>query len=181
MRFEAEDTCLVVVDVQERLFPHIFEHGDLEKNLNTLIKGIKELDIPIIVTEQYTKGLGFTIHSLKDSLGESYKPNEKMAFSCCGDEAFISELRMTGKKNVLLTGIETHVCVLQTAVDLRERGFNVGIVADCVSSRNYSDKEYALERMKQEGVFITSKESILFELLKVSGTDTFKAISKLVK
>lgn len=181
MRFEAKHTCLVVIDVQSRLFPHIYEHGDLEKNLNTLIKGIKEIDLPIIVTEQYTKGLGFTIDSVKESLGDSYAPSEKMDFSCCGDEDFMGNLRMSGKKNVILTGIETHVCVLQTAIDLREEGFNVAIVADCVSSRNLTDKEYALERMKQEGVFITSKESILFELLKVSGTDTFKAISKLVK
>jgi nicotinamidase-related amidase len=181
MRFDANDTCLVVIDVQERLFPHINEHNDLEKNLNTLILGIKELEIPIIVTEQYTKGLGFTLDSIKESLSDDYKPLEKKAFSCCGDDDFLAALRMLNKKNVLLSGIETHVCVLQTAIDLREKGFNVGIVADCASSRKLTDKEYALERMKQEGVYITSKESILFELLKESGTPTFKAISKLVK
>lgn len=181
MRFLKEDTAFVLIDVQERLFPHILEHNDLERNINTLVHGFKELELPIIVTEQYVKGLGSTLQSIQKSLGESYKPLEKMSFSCCGDDNFLAAIRGTNKKNILLAGIETHVCVLQTALDLVEMGFNVGLVTDCVSSRKHSDKEFAIERMKQEGVWMMTKESILFELLKLSGTQTFKNISKLVK
>ncbi|MDC1068817.1 hydrolase [Candidatus Kapabacteria bacterium] len=181
MRFEANDTCLVVIDVQEKLFPHIYENQDLEKNIATLIAGFKTMDLPVIVTEQYTKGLGITIDSIKNTLNDSYKPLEKMTFSCCGDDSFMSQIRMINKKNIILCGIETHVCVLQTAIDLKEKGFNVCIINDCVSSRKLSDKLTAIERMKQENIYISSKESILFELLKKSGTDVFKKISKLVK
>ena len=181
MRILAEDTLLVVIDVQERLFPHINFNEIIENNINILINGFKELELPIIITEQYVKGLGSTIPSIKDSLGDFYNPIEKMEFSCMDCAPFLSELRMTNKNNVVLCGIESHVCVLQTGLDLKEKGFNVIIVEDCVSSRKLNDKENALRRYEKEGFTITSFESILFELLRVSGTDVFKKISKLVK
>ena len=106
---------------------------------------------------------------------------EKMSFSCCGEPSFDMNLQNSGKNQILLCGIETHVCVLQTALDLVEEGFEPILVTDAVSSRNLNDKHFAIERMKQEGVKMATVESILFEIARVSGTDSFKAISKLVR
>lgn len=152
----------------------------LEQNLITLTAGFKALEIPFLVTEQYPKGLGFTILPLRRVFGDD-PPIEKMAFSCCDEPQFANTLSVTGKKHVILCGIETHVCVLQTALDLLQAGYQPVVLEDCVSSRKLSDKHIAIERMRQEGVIISSLESILFELTRFSGTETFKAISKLVK
>jgi hypothetical protein len=180
MRILRENTTGLFIDIQDRLFPLMQEREQLEQNLITLTSGLKALEIPLLVTEQYTKGLGFTILPLKMALGD-YSAIEKTAFSCCDEPLFMSVLSATGKKNVILCGIETHVCVLQTAVDLLQAGYQPVVIEDCVSSRKLSDKNTAIERMRQEGVIITSLESILFELTRYSGTETFKAISKLVK
>ena len=181
MRILKENTTGLFIDIQDRLFPHMQEMNQLEQNLITLCAGLKVLDIPILVTEQYTKGLGFTILPLKMAFGDEYSSIEKIAFSCCDEPQFLNALNSTGKKNVLLCGIETHVCILQTALDLLQKGYQPVVIQDCVSSRKLSDKHLAIERMRQEGAIITSLESILFELTRYSGTDTFKAISKLVK
>lgn len=156
------------------------EMDQLEQNLITLAAGLKVLEIPFIVTEQYPKGFGFTILPLKMAFGE-YSAIQKIAFSCCDEPQFANALSAKGKKNVILCGIETHVCVLQTALDLQQSGYQPIVIEDCVSSRKLSDKHTAIERMRQEGVIITSLESLLFELTRFSGTETFKAISKLVK
>lgn len=156
------------------------EMDQLEQNLITLTAGLKVLEIPFLVTEQYTKGLGFTILPLKMAFGD-YSSIEKIAFSCCDEPKFVNALSVTGKKNVILCGIETHVCVLQTTLDLLQEGYQPIVIEDCVSSRKPSDKHTAIERMRQEGAIISSLESILFELTRYSGTETFKAISKLVK
>jgi nicotinamidase-related amidase len=181
MRFLKEDTALVIIDVQERLFPHIYQNDFLERNLITLIKGMRILDLPIIYTQQYTKGLGETIFSIKDLYIWEFQPIEKMAFSCVDELNFVQELGGLNKKNVIIAGIETHVCVLQTAIDLKAMSYNVMVVEDCVSSRKINDKETALKRLNQEGVFVGSYESILLELCRESGTDVFKEISKLIK
>lgn len=180
MRILPKETLAVVVDIQGLLFPHIHDHENLEKNQKTLIEGLKLLEIPLLVTQQYTEKLKPTLPSLSEAIGE-YEHIEKMAFSCCDEPSFAEELAIQGKRNVILFGIETHVCVLQTCIDLIESGYQPIIVADCVGSRKPYDKEIALERMRQEGAIITTKESLLFELQRVSGTDRFKAISKLVK
>ena len=180
MRILKEDTIGVFIDIQERLFPHMQDMDQLEQNLLTLAAGIKVLEIPIVITEQYTKGLGFTILPLKMAFSE-YSVIEKTAFSCCDEPRFADTLREIGKKSVILCGIETHVCVLQTAIDLIQAGYQPIVIEDCVSSRKLSDKITAIERMRQEGAIISSLESILFELTRFSGTETFKAISKLVK
>ena len=180
MRIKKEDTIAVVIDVQERLFPLISDNKNLTDNIVKLIKGLKAIGIEILVTVQYTKGLGFTIQPIKEALGE-LETMEKTFFSCCGDENFINALKNTGKKNVILCGIESHVCVLQTAIDLKEKGFQPILIEDCVSSRRINDKKIAIERMRSEGAIISTHESILFELLEVSGTDSFKAVSKIVK
>ncbi len=180
MRFHRENTSAVLIDVQERLFPHIHRHDELANRTAILLQGLKALNVPILVTEQYVKGLGATIPPLAEQI-EGIKRYEKMTFSCCGNEDFMEEIVHSKKKEIILFGIESHVCVLQTCLDLLSRGLNVVIIEDCVSSRKQSDKEIAIHRMRQEGARISTSESILFELCKAAGSDTFKQISKLVK
>jgi nicotinamidase-related amidase len=180
MRILKENTLALIIDVQERLFPHIHENELLEKNLKTLINGLKVLEIPLLVTEQYPKGLGPTIPSVHNILN-FYPVIEKISFSCCDEPVFLKSLIDSYKQNIIITGIESHVCILQTVLDLLGRNYQPVIIEECVSSRKISDKKVALKRMKQEGAIISTLESILFELLRVSGTDQFKAISKLVK
>jgi len=180
LRIFARETVALVVDIQEKLFPYINNHNSLQTNCEILLSGLNVLNIPIVVTEQYPKGLGPTINSIK-SLIKDFGPIEKLSFSCCGEQKFLDVLHDYGKRNVIIFGIETHVCVLQTVIDLIERGYHPVIIEDCVSSRKSSDRETALKRMAREGVIITTYESILFELCEVAGTDQFKQISKLVK
>ncbi len=180
MRLLKNDTIALVVDFQERLFPVIHQNEQLQKNVTILLQGLNTLDIPMIVTEQYRKGLGATIEPILQLV--EGKPNmEKVAFSCCDEPSVIEKIELSGRRTVLISGIESHICVLQTAIDLKERGFKPVIVVDCVASRTAENKQIALERMKQEGIVLTSYESVLFELCRYSGNDEFKAISKLVK
>lgn len=181
MRLLKDETIVVVIDIQEKLFPHIAENTTLTENCKKIIEGFKILEVPIMITEQYTKGLGYTITEIKDVLEENYKPIEKIDFSCCGSSEFLEKLKNTGKKNIILIGIETHVCVLQTALDLLSEGFQPIIIEDCVSSRSLINKKIAIQRMLHEGCIISTYESILFELCRRAGNDSFKAISKLVK
>ncbi|MFQ5627263.1 MAG: hydrolase [bacterium] len=180
MRIRKEETLAILVDMQERLFPHIHQHEQLAQNLIKLIRGLQALEITILMTEQYSKGLGPTITEVKSYLN-NYQPIEKMTFSCCGAPGLMTALHGKSKKNIILMGIETHACVLQTAVDLLEGGFAPVVVEDCVSSRRLNDKQVAIARMRQEGAVITTYESILLELCVEAGTDTFKAISKIIK
>ncbi len=166
--------------MQERLYPLVQDHHRLTKNTAILIEGLKAVEIKILVTEQYTKGLGFTIEPLKNLLTD-IDFVEKQAFSCCDEPGFYEELALSGARYVVIAGIETHVCVMQTAIDLLSNGYIPVVAEDCVSSRNLNDKKIAIERMRQEGAIITTYESILFELLRYSGTESFKKISKLVK
>lgn len=181
MRLLKDETIVVVIDIQEKLFPHIAENDILTENCKKIIEGLKILEIPFLVTEQYTKGLGSTIPEIKEVLGDLYKPIEKIDFSCCGSSEFLEVLRNSGKKNVVLIGIETHVCVLQTALDLLSEGFQPVLIEDCVSSRSLINKKIAVQRMLHEGCIVSTYESILFELCRKAGNDLFKAISKLVK
>jgi nicotinamidase-related amidase len=180
MRIIKERTAAIIIDVQERLFPLIHENEKLAKNLATLIQGLKALGIPIFVTEQYVKGLGPTIESVAMHLQNQLRV-EKMAFSCCDEPRVLEGIAVSGKENIVVAGIESHVCVLQTVLDLKRNGYHPVVVEDCVSSRNPNDKKIAIERMRQEGAIITTYESLLFELLRFSGTEQFRAVSKLVK
>jgi len=180
MRILKENTVAVIIDVQEKLFPHMFEKEMLRKNLNILMQGINILGLPAILTEQYTKGLGPTIPSLREYVKE-YSSVEKTAFSCCDESVFMSKLREMKVNFVILAGIEAHVCVLQTAIDLLQNGFLPVIIEDCTSSRKIKDKAIAIKRMAREGAIISSCESILFELLRFSGNEQFKAVSRLIK
>jgi len=179
-RIERESTAAVIVDVQDKLFPLIYEHEKLANSIVRLINGLKVLGVPLIITQQYTKGLGGTISEVKDALGY-FTHIEKQSFSCCGDPVFSEALKKTGRKNVILMGIESHVCVLQTCLDLTENGYRPVLIEDCVSSRYKNDKKYAVKRMQQAGAIVSTYESILFELTVVSGTEQFKSISKIIK
>jgi nicotinamidase-related amidase len=132
------------------------------------------------VTEQYKKGLGETIEPI-ESLVSQCRHTEKIAFSCCDEPSFMEHLENSKKRSVIIAGIESHICVLQTAIDLKERGFEPIIVADCVGSRTDANKQIAMKRFCHEDIMVTSYESILFELCRYAGNDAFKAISKLVK
>jgi nicotinamidase-related amidase len=180
MRILKENALGLVIDYQERLLPHIYENQQLLANTLVLIEGLKALEIPLIVTEQYRKGLGITVPEIKN-LFSPFNPMEKVSFSCYDDQAIGKALAATGQKSVVICGIEAHVCVLQTAIDLMENNYMPVVVADCISSRRPDDKQTAIKRMRQEGIIITSCEAILFELCRAAGTDQFKAISKLVK
>lgn len=179
-RISLEDCILVQVDVQERLFPFISNNEELEKNLITLVKGLQLLEVPMIINEQYKKGIGETIPSLRE-LTDTYPHFEKTTFSCCGQEEGLAAIKNSGKKIVILAGIETHVCVLQTALDLLEEGLQPVLVTDCVNSRKQKDKDIAIQRMIQAGVIPTTYESLLFELTLNAKHPSFKEVSKLVK
>ena len=180
MRILRENTLALIIDVQDRLFPHIYENETLEKNLIVLISGLKVLELPTLYTEQYPKGLGHTISSINELLIGRI-PIEKTAFSCCDEPVLLKSIVDSGKENIIVAGIESHVCVLQTVIDLLQRGLRPVVIEDCVSSRKPNDKKIALKRMWREGAIVSTTESILFELTRISGTEQFKSISKLVK
>lgn len=180
MRINKEQTIAVMVDVQERLFPAMDLNMDLLKKSKMLIEGLSELDVPLLVTQQYTKGLGNTIPELSTII-TGFSPIEKIAFSCCDENAFVEALEEEEPAYVILFGIESHVCVLQTAIDLKSMGYEPVIVADAIASRKATDMAIAMERFRHEGIMVTTVESLLFELLRMAGSPQFKAISKLVK
>jgi hypothetical protein len=180
MRINREDCAALVVDIQERLFQVVDGKDEFLRKCLILLKGLQVLEIPILVTEQYPKGLGPTIEPIRQVM-ELGPVIEKIAFSCCDEPDFIASLGKLVRNRVIICGIEAHVCVLQTVVDLMEGGYVPVVVADCITSRHQGDKSVALERMHMEGAVITTCESILFELTRVAGTESFKTISRLVK
>ena len=180
MRISKDNTACIIIDIQDRLFPHMYKKEELERNVRILIKGLELLEIPLLVTEQYRKGLGSTIPGIIDILS-TFEPIEKISFSCCDESRFLKALNLLNKKYIILAGIEAHVCVLQTVIDLIENGYHPVLVEDCVSSRKENDKRIALDRIRNEGATITTYESILLELCRVAGSETFKKISGLIK
>ena len=180
MRIKIEDTLFCLVDVQEKLFPHIGNKDELLRTLPILVKGMKTLDVPIIVNEQYKKGIGETIEPLKELVNE-YEAYEKTTFSGCQNSDILNAFKKSGKKNIVVAGIETHVCVLQTCIDLLEGGFEVVLVTDCCTSRKQNDTDMAITRLVQAGVIPTTYESLLFELTLNAKNHCFKEISSLVK
>jgi nicotinamidase-related amidase len=180
MRILKENTLAVVIDIQERLLPHMYQWEEMLHNCTKLIEGLRILTVPVVVTQQYTKVLGETDHSIVNKIAP-FSYIEKTSFSCYGEQVFKEKLTTAGKKNVILLGIESHICVLQTCLDLLDSGYLPLIPEDCVSSRKMHDKEVAIDRMRQEGARITTLESILFELTQCAGTDVFRSISRLIK
>lgn len=183
MRLNRANTVFVIIDVQEKLMPVIDGAKALMRNIERLIRGAHVLGVPVIVTEQYVKGLGATEEPVRSALDETcgYRPIEKNCFSAHGCDAFAAQLAALERRQVIVAGVEAHVCVYQSVIDLLAAGFDVTIPADAVSSRAPENKAIALQRMISEGAKLSSTEMLLFELLGVSGTDEFRAISRLIK
>jgi nicotinamidase-related amidase len=175
-----KDCCLVVVDVQGKLAGLMHDKDNLFKNIRILIQSAKILDIPILWCQQVPAALGPTVPEIAELLG-GCEPINKSSFSCCGCEEFNSKLEELGRKQVLLCGIETHVCVYQTAVELIERDYEVDVIADAVSSRTSDNKQIGLNRMAEEGARISCTEMALFEILRTADHPQFRQIAKLVK
>lgn len=175
-----ENSLVMVVDIQEKLISHIKDYKQLVKNASILIDGLKLFEIPFILNEQYPKGLGHTIDELKSKL-DNIKTTEKLTFSCCGADATKTTILKSKKSIAIVFGIETHVCVLQTCLDLLANNILPVLVVDCCGSRKTHDHEIALQRMIQAGVVPTTYESLLFEICKQSDNPLFKEVSKLVK
>jgi nicotinamidase-related amidase len=180
MRILKQNIAVLVIDIQEKLFPAMAGKEELLANCLKLIKGLQILRIPLVVTQQYSKGLGETIPEIASQI-QNFSFIEKRDFSCCGEPSVLSRIGELEAKNIIICGIESHVCVLQTALDLKESGFNPVIVMDAVSSRHPASIDLAKERFRYENIMMTSTESILFELTRSSAAPEFKAISILVK
>jgi len=175
-----ENTALIVVDIQGNLALAMHEKELLFKNARKLIKGVQVLGIPILCTEQNPQKLGPTIPEIADLLSDSH-PVSKLSFSCCQDDGFLNALKSIDRKQLLIAGIEAHVCIYQTAADLIDLGYEVQVVTDAVSSRNMEDKEIGLQKMRDSGASLTSVETALFELLKIAEGKQFKEILNIVK
>ncbi|HVT03053.1 MAG TPA: hydrolase [Thermoanaerobaculia bacterium] len=182
-RLKRESTILAVIDVQEKLAKHMTDSESLQTNIDRLVRGCHLLNVPALLTEQYPKGLGDTTRMVQKSFDETYGAHtiQKLCFSGVGCADFSESLKLAARKQVVLAGIEAHVCVYQTAMDLLESGYQVHLVSDAISSRSAANKDIALRRLVSEGAKISSTEMVLFELTIEAGTDEFRAISKLVK
>ena len=183
MLLDAEKSSLLLIDVQERLLPAMLAPEPVVRNGAVLLKAAEMLHVPVTVSEQYPRGLGPTVAELAAEAPQARK-FEKLSFSCWRDRAMAShfiDLHEGGRPQVILAGIEAHVCVLQTAIDMGQAGFSVFAVADAMSSRRQSSVEVALERMKANGVQVITTEMAIFELLGQAGNPAFKALSALVK
>lgn len=171
---------LLVVDIQERLWPAIFEKERVLQNALRLAKGAALFKLPVFVTEQYRKGLGATMPDLAAAI-PAFAPMEKLTFSACGTPGLLEAIQSAGVTDLVLCGIEAHVCVCQTCLDLLERGFRPFVVADAISSRTFENWQAGAERMRGAGATMVSTEMALFELLGQAGTDEFKQVLSLVK
>lgn len=183
MLIDAKKSTLLLVDVQERLLPAMAEPETVQSRCSILLKAAKALGVPVTVSEQYPKGLGHTVPALKTEMGNA-PVFEKLAFSCWKDAGLKTHMighHETQRPLVILAGIEAHVCVAQTAIDLAQAGFGVFAVADAMSSRSPASVTLALERMRQNGVQVVNTEMVVFELLGKAGTAEFKSLSALVR
>ena len=177
---DIQQCCLTVVDVQGKLAQLMHGREALFKNIQILVQAAKILDIPILWCQQVPNALGPTVPEIAQFL-EDNEPIDKAAFSCCGEEQFNTELKKLARNQVLLCGIETHVCIYQTAIDLLQQDFHVEVIADAVSSRTLENKQIALNRLSAEGLKISCTEMVLFDLLKTAEHPQFRQIAKLVK
>ena len=180
MRIDKNRACGIFIDYQEKLVPAQYEKEAFVENSIKLAKGLIALEVPLIALEQYPKGLGGTVDELK-SIPDFPLGMPKISFSCVLNEDIKNTIKLTGARQVIVCGCETHICVLQTVTDLIEMGMSVYLVEDCCTSRTLKNHNIGISRAKQEGAFITSCESVLFELLQISGGETFKTISNLIK
>jgi nicotinamidase-related amidase len=173
-------TALLVIDIQDRVHAVMRYREAVETNALKLIRGCQLLRVPIFLTEQYPKGLGHTISSIRYAL-QAALPLQKMTFSCCGSDELMKTLNEKGVKQIVLAGIETHVCVLQTGLDLLANHFQVHVARDAVSSRHELDHQTALQRLTEAGAIVSTAESVLFELMERADSAEFKEVSRLIK
>jgi nicotinamidase-related amidase len=176
---DKKKTVFVLVDIQDKFIPVINDIDRIISNSNILVKASEILNIPLIVTEQYPKGLGYT--TKKIDLPDKKYLIEKINFSCFESEEFVKKIKELKVDSIVLFGVEAHVCILKTALDALKNNFDVHVVVDAISSRSLENKTIAIERMRQSGIFIVSTEMILFQLLDKAGTEEFKLISSLIK
>ncbi|MDP6047176.1 MAG: hydrolase [Phycisphaerae bacterium] len=176
---QIDNTVLLIIDIQGKLASLMHKKDRLFENTERILRAAKVLGLEVICTEQYPDGLGATVPQIAEHV--DVEPISKLAFSCCGEEAFQTALKQTGRKQVLIAGIETHICVYQTTMDLLADGYQVYVLTDAVSSRTKANRKLGLERMKEAGVTHTSVEMALFEMLKIAKGDQFKEIARIVK
>jgi len=183
IRPTVQDTAVIVIDVQEALAAAMEEKiaDKIIRQTIVLIEAAKILSLPTVVTEQYPKGLGPTLPEVRDALGDRYRPLEKLSFSILGERYIADSVENTAARHLILAGMETHVCVLQSALDLRDEGYIPLVPADAVCSRTELDWETGIASMRDAGVGIGTVEQYLFQLLQRAGSDQFKEISKLLK
>jgi len=179
-RLRRAESGLIVVDIQERLLPAIAEKERVVQNAVRLAQGAAILHVPIFATEQYRKGLGATVPEVAQAI-PAFAPIEKLAFSACGADGFVAALREKKVTQPILCGIEAHVCVLLTALDLLGRGLQVSVVADAVCSRRAANLEIGLAQARQAGAVITATETVVFQLLGGADNDAFRELSKLLR
>ena len=177
---DEKDCCLVVIDVQGKLAELMHDRENLFKNLRILIQAFRILEIPVLWCQQVPAALGPTVPEIAELL-TGLEPINKSSFSCCGCEEFNDKLHTLGRSQIILCGIESHVCVYQTAADLIERDYEVEVIADAVSSRTAANKDIGLDKIAAEGAQITSVETCLFEILKTAEHPHFRQIAKLIK
>jgi len=179
--FQTEESLLLIIDVQERLWPFISNADQVRDRCRVMMKGATALQVPILVSEQYPKGLGPTLPAIEECRPAAAPVFEKTAFGCLGDEPLASYLENNGRRQLVVCGIETHVCVMQTVLEAVASGYRCALVADAVGSRDEQNRQLAMDRMRQAGVSIVSSEVILFEWMKTARHRAFKTISALVK
>lgn len=177
---DKNNSILLIIDIQEKLSRVMKVKDEVVKNCLHLIELSKTYNIPVIITEQYPKGLGQTLEEIRDAL-PSYNPIEKLTFNCCDEPFFLETIKKLNKKTVIITGMEAHVCVLQTCIGLLKMGLNIQVVKDAVCSRFKENWKTGIEFMRDAGAVITCTETVLFQLLKIAGTEEFKAISRRIK
>jgi nicotinamidase-related amidase len=177
---DRNNAAILIIDIQERLAVAMDKKEQVVRNTLHLVELAKMLNIPVVVTEQYPKGLGRTLPEITAAL-PAYLPIEKVSFSCCGEAAFNEQIKRLGKKKFIVTGMETHICVLQTSVALIKEGYDVHLVVDGVCSRTKANWRSGIEFIRDAGGVLTNTETVLFQLLGVAGTPEFKAISNRIK
>ncbi len=183
MTLPREGTTLLIVDVQERLFPAMdADHREeVMRNIKILAAAARRLHLPVVATEQYPKGLGHTLRELNEALGPEIQPVPKVSFSCWAAEEVRERLQAAGTQRVILAGIEAHVCVLITALDLMGEGVAVHVPADAVTSRTQGNWRLGTEQLRQAGAVVTATETIVFQLLGQADTDDFRELARLVR
>ena len=177
-----ENSCLMIVDIQEKLSAVMPEKviNRLKSNADVLLTAADRLNIPVIVTMQYPKGLGDVENFVKDKLNEKSKCFEKTSFSCLGAEGLPEHLEKLNKKQIIMIGLESHICVLQSAIELTEKGYDVFVVSDAIASRKLTSYETSLTRLEQANIWLLNTESVLFEWLRNASHPEFKSLCKLI-